>query len=83
MAEADWHAYQNQQADAGAICHVFRPVDSVRGADLKDGYAQQAPNEWKAYHQPVHQHWNKLHEPGQQAMGRDIPDSKRKLHNRL
>ena len=67
----------------GAVRHVQRPLDSVRGDDQPHGLPLQAPDHPEADPVPVHQHRHQLHEPGGAALERDLPDRQGKLQHGL
>ena len=67
----------------GAVRHVQRPLDSVRGDDQPHGLPLQAPDHPEADPVPVHQYRHQLHEPGGAALERDLPDREGKLQHRL
>ena len=51
-----WAARRGVAPASGAVRHVQRPLDSVRGDDKPHGFPLQAPNYPEADSVPVHQH---------------------------
>lgn len=67
----------------GAVRHVQRPLDTVRGDDEPHGFPLQTPDNAETDTIAVYQYRHQLHEPGGAALERDIPDREGELQHGL
>lgn len=66
-----------------ALCHVCGEMDTVRGNHEQTGVPLKASDHTETDTVTVREHRYQLHEPGEQALERDLPDREGELQHRL